>query len=176
MVEDKDKNKITLIAEIIELIAGIISIISTILSFNNNEFLPIFININPIYIAVISIFILIIVDIRKRMNDGKTNMLKHWHFTPHKKIGSFESLGFKWDVTIPEDECKVSQDNFDISPEPKCINCDLTLDGPKDCILYYKYDCFNCDFTKRKWDCLEKITDHVNELFKKELNKKINDK
>ena len=182
MVDEKDKDKLTLVAEIIGIIGGIISILSFILNFtgNNNEYLSIFTKINPLLIAIISIIILIVVAIRKRMNHGKTDELKHWHFTPHKKIASFESLGFKWDVTIPNDEYDLSLENihdkFDISPEPKCKNCDIKLDSPKDYIIYYKYDCFNCDFTKRKWDCLEKITDHANILFKKEIEKRIKKK
>ena len=38
------------------------------------------------------------------------------------------------------------------------------------------YNCFNSNFKKIKWDCLEKMTDHANELFKKEIDKKINNK
>ena len=182
MVNDQNKNKLTIIAEIIGIIGGIITIISFTLQLSginyNIGFFSILFKINLIPIAIISIILLFIVAIRKRMNHGKTNIIKHWHFTPHKKICSFNCLGFKWDVTIPNEVYNISlktiRNNFDISPEPKCPNCDLKLDPAKDYIIFYKYDCFNCNFKKAKWDNLEKITDHANELFKKELDKKIN--
>lgn len=183
MVNNKNKSNLTLLAEIIGIVGGIITIISFLLplfGIKYEGFLSIFIKINPIYIAILSIVLLVIVAIRKRMNQGKTDILKHWHFTPHKKIASFDCLGFKWDVTIPDEEYDLSlisiRDNFDISPEPKCPNCDLKLDSPKDYMIFYKYTCFNCNFKKMKWDCLEKITDHVNELFRKEIDRKIKNK
>ena len=184
MDNDKHKDKLTLVAEIIGIIGGTISIISFILPpFGVNNSLLEFFYLNPIYaiiLFIISILIILIAIIRKRMNHGNTDIIKHWHFTPHKKIASYDCLGFKWDVTIPEDEYDLSlksiRDNFDISQEPKCPHCDLKLDPPKDYIIFYMYNCFNCNFKKIKWDCLEKMTDHANELFKKEIDKKINNK
>ena len=180
MVDDKHKNKLTLAAEIIGIIGGLISIISFISSlfgFNGSILFGLF-NLNLIYATLlffISMLILATVAIRKEMNEGKTDIIKHWHVVPYKKVCFANAFDMKWDVEIPEDEPENLinvYNNFDIPPKPKCEKCNVKLDY-QDNFLWYTYDCFNYSFKKRTWQCLEKLTDHVNEAFRAKLEEDI---
>lgn len=183
MVEDTPKNKLTLAAEIIGIIGGIVSIISFTLflfGFNNTDSIIGFL-FNPLYafiLFIISILILITVAIRKKMNNGKTDKLKHWHVTPYRKVCYINAYDMKWDVEIPEDETRSLMNiykYFDISPEPKCMECNTKLEH-HDNIYWYTYSCFKCSFKKRTWSNLEKLNDHVSEEFKIEIENRIKGK
>ena len=180
MVDDKHKNKLTLAAEIIGIIGGLISIISFIsplFGINTNILFGLF-NLNPIYsiaLFIISILILVTVAIRKEMNQGKTDIVKHWHFTTHKTVCFIKAYDMKWDVEIPEEKSRslINIYNFfDIPENPKCEKCDTKLEY-HDNILWYTYSCFNCSFKKRTWINLERLTDRVNEDFKVEIKNRI---
>ena len=132
----------------------------------------------PWYIYLLFVIIAIVVKIRLKMNEGKTDILKHWHIVPYKKVCFANAFDMKWDVEIPKGE-PVNlinvYNNFDIPPKPKCEKCNVKLDY-QDNFLWYTYDCFNCSFKKRTWQCLEKVTDHVNEVFSAKLEEDIKKK
>lgn len=69
----------SLIAVIPVIYAGISSI------FTASSFEKILFDI-PWYIYLLFVIIAIVVKIRLKMNEGKTDILKHWHIVPYKKV------------------------------------------------------------------------------------------
>lgn len=59
------------------------------------------------------------------MNEGKTDILKHWHIVPYKKVCFANAFDMKWNVEILKDE-PVNlinvYNNFDIPPKPNVKN------------------------------------------------------
>lgn len=79
----------------------------------------------PWYIYLLFVIIAIVVKIRLKMNEGKTDILKHWHIVLYKKVCFANAFDMKWNVEILKDE-PVNlinvYNNFDIPPKPNVKN------------------------------------------------------
>lgn len=139
----------------------------------------------PMYIYVVFFIpLLVFIYIRLKMNEGKTNTINFSYFVSCQAVCYIIAFDMKWDVEIPKDELinlmngseliklLTIYDNFNISSEPKCPICNVKLDY-QDNLLWYTFDCFNCSFKKRTWKNSDRLTKHVNEIFKVKLENKL---
>ena len=170
-----------------ELIGGIVSLFISIIPFSFSWYSSLNLNISyfevllqiPIYIYILCFVPLIVfIYIRLKMREGKSNTITLLYVVSCKPVCSIIEFDMEWVVVIPKDEndtlIKI-YNNFDISPKPKCPNCKVKLDY-QDNLLWYTFDCFNCSFKKRTWQNLDRLTNHVKELFKVKLEKIIKEK
>lgn len=174
---DKEYKKIILS----ETIKGIFNIIIFLIPFiwaliqsilTNTSFIDLLLK-TPAYIYLIFILIPIIIHIRIKMNEGKTNTITVYDIGFYNKISAYnDEYGMKWDIEIPDDTRNWTIDDIQINPEPTCIKCGVKLTH-KDNYLWYTFYCFNCGLKRRTWMSTDKIIFQVKELSKIELRKKL---
>ena len=174
---DKEYKKIILM----ETIKGIFSILIFLIPFiwaliqsifTDTSFIELLLK-TPWYVYLIFILISIIVYIRIKMNEGKTNTITVYDIGFYSKISAYnDEYGMKWDIEVPNDEINWSIKDIQINPVPTCQKCGVELTN-KDNYLWYTFHCFNCGLKRRTWMSTDKIRFQVRELSKIELRKKI---
>ena len=174
---DKEYKKIILM----ETIKGIFSILIFLIPFiwaliqsifTDTSFIELLLK-TPWYVYLIFILISIIVYIRIKMNEGKTNTITVYDIGFYSKISAYnDEYGMKWDIEVPNDEINWSIKDIQINPVPTCQKCGVELTN-KDNYLWYTFHCFNCCLKRRTWMSTDKIRFQVRELSKIELRKKL---
>lgn len=133
-----------------------------------------------IYIIFFIPFIamLIIVVIKSKMKEGTLPFrIVYCGFTT---ICRYNYNGLCWDISISsdyDDHPSLYQilNHFNVEDTPRCPKCGTKLEYSKH-LLWYTWNCIECNFKYRTWNSHQKMVKRVKYLFERKLEKELEER